>query len=200
MKKHWVLNYILSAQWRLWSDWVDTEADLSLRWAHMSNCWFCRAVAHLYLFLIVRDKLLVIFRLVWWPSNWKWAGPLGFSRFSFGHERNHISEWSSSFLAWCQNLIQFAAFHFCKSRFQITPGSEWNQIILAFVSVLFRIRIASLGRESWSICYCCICLFILHNMSRDITIPTKWLCAQRRLRSAWASTQSDQSLRCALNG
>ena len=27
--------------------------------------------------------------------------------------------------------------------------------------------------------------------------PTKWVCAQRRLRSAWASAQSDQSLRCA---
>ena len=26
------------------------------------------------------------------------------------------------------------------------------------------------------------------------------MCAQRRLRSAWASAQSDQSLRCALNG
>ena len=26
------------------------------------------------------------------------------------------------------------------------------------------------------------------------------LCAQRRLRSAWASAQSDQSPRCALNG
>ena len=29
-----------------------------------------------------------------------------------------------------------------------------------------------------------------------MTKPTKWLCAQRRLRSAWASAQSDQSLRC----
>ena len=29
-------------------------------------------------------------------------------------------------------------------------------------------------------------------MSRDTTKPTKWLCAQRRLRSAWASAQSDQ--------
>ena len=26
------------------------------------------------------------------------------------------------------------------------------------------------------------------------------MCAQRRLRSAWASAQSDQSLRCALSG
>ena len=30
-------------------------------------------------------------------------------------------------------------------------------------------------------------------MSRDMTKPTKWLDVQRRLRSAWASAQSDQS-------
>ena len=29
-----------------------------------------------------------------------------------------------------------------------------------------------------------------------MTKPTKCMCAQRRLRSAWASAQSDQSLRC----
>ena len=33
-------------------------------------------------------------------------------------------------------------------------------------------------------------------MSRPMTKPTKWLCAQRRLRSDWASTQPDQNLRC----
>ena len=38
--------------------------------------------------------------------------------------------------------------------------------------------------------------FIVTYLSRDMTKPTKWLCAQRRLRPAWASTQSDQSLRC----
>ena len=38
------------------------------------------------------------------------------------------------------------------------------------------------------------------NMSRDMKKPTKSVCAQRRLRSAWASAQSDHSLRCALNG
>ena len=31
-----------------------------------------------------------------------------------------------------------------------------------------------------------------HNMTK----PTKWVCGPQRLRSAWASTQSDQSLRC----
>ena len=37
-------------------------------------------------------------------------------------------------------------------------------------------------------------------MSRDMTKPSKWLCTQRRLRSAWASAQSYQSLRHVLNG
>ena len=37
-------------------------------------------------------------------------------------------------------------------------------------------------------------------MSHIMTKPTKWLCAQQRLRSAWSSAQSDQSLRCAFNG
>ena len=31
------------------------------------------------------------------------------------------------------------------------------------------------------------------EMSRLVTKPTMWLCAQRRRRSAWASAQSDQS-------
>ena len=33
-------------------------------------------------------------------------------------------------------------------------------------------------------------------MSHNMTKPTNWLCAQWRLRSAWAHTQSDQSLHC----
>ena len=37
------------------------------------------------------------------------------------------------------------------------------------------------------------------HLSRLVIKPTKWLCAQRRLRSDWASAQSDQSLCCALN-
>ena len=37
---------------------------------------------------------------------------------------------------------------------------------------------------------------VIMNMGRDMTKPTKWVCAQRRLRSAWTSAQSDQSLLC----
>ena len=47
MKKHWILIYPLSAQQRLWSDWVNAQADLSLRWAHRSFCWFCHAAAQI---------------------------------------------------------------------------------------------------------------------------------------------------------
>ena len=36
-----------------------------------------------------------------------------------------------------------------------------------------------------------------NKMSRDVTKPAKWVCAQRRLKSAWASAKSYQILRCA---
>ena len=51
----WVISYPLSAQRRLWSDWAEALADLSLRWAHMSICWFCRAAA-----LIVSECFLLL--------------------------------------------------------------------------------------------------------------------------------------------
>ena len=47
MKKSLVRSYPLSSQRRLWSDWADTQADLSLCLSHRSFCWFCYAVAHL---------------------------------------------------------------------------------------------------------------------------------------------------------
>ena len=33
---------ILGAHSEDWSDWADTQADLSLHWAHRPFCWFCR--------------------------------------------------------------------------------------------------------------------------------------------------------------
>ena len=49
----------------------------------------------------------------------------------------------------------------------------------------------------WSCCRVFIfisphCWFLIY-MSRLMTKPTKWLCAQWRLRSAWASVLSDQN-------
>ena len=42
-----------------------------------------------------------------------------------------------------------------------------------------------------------LCENARQQMSRLMTKQTKWVCAQRRLRSAWASAQSDQSSLCA---
>ena len=47
MKKAWVLSYLLSTQRRLWSDWVDAQADLSLLLGPHSFCWFCHVVAQI---------------------------------------------------------------------------------------------------------------------------------------------------------
>ena len=37
---------------------------------------------------------------------------------------------------------------------------------------------------------------LYHDMSLITRKPTKWVCTQGRLRSAWATTQSDQSSLC----
>ena len=60
----------------------------------------------------------------------------------------------------------------------------------------------SLGAQAF--CWFChvaahfLILLLLQGdkLSCDMTKPTKWLCVQRRLRSAWAFAQSDQSLSC----
>ena len=54
MKKAWVLSYPLSTERRLRSDWVDAQADPSLRWAH----------THFVGFVMSRLRLLA-FRLCW---------------------------------------------------------------------------------------------------------------------------------------
>ena len=45
----WGPNVSSCGQRRLWSDWADTYADLSLRWAQRSFCWFCHEVAQISL-------------------------------------------------------------------------------------------------------------------------------------------------------
>ena len=39
-EKAWDISYPLRAQRRLWSDWADAQADLSLRWAHTQLAGF----------------------------------------------------------------------------------------------------------------------------------------------------------------
>ena len=41
------------------SDWANDQTDLSLRWAHVSLCWFCHAAAHLNLLYFILVVLLL---------------------------------------------------------------------------------------------------------------------------------------------
>ena len=63
----------LSTQRRLWSDWANAQADLSLRWAHKSFCWFRHDAAQLWCFLWINQMhmilLFMIFKLLWIWSN-----------------------------------------------------------------------------------------------------------------------------------
>ena len=43
MKKDWVFSYLLTL-----SNWADAQADLRLRWAHKSSCWFCHTQAKIF--------------------------------------------------------------------------------------------------------------------------------------------------------
>ena len=49
MKKAWVLSYPLGAVRRLWSDWADAQAHLSIRWALCHFVGFCHDVAQIIL-------------------------------------------------------------------------------------------------------------------------------------------------------
>ena len=59
---------------------------------------------------------------------------------------------------------------------------------------------ADLIRLLWSALFVIMVVKFEQELSRNMTKQTKWLCIQQGLRSAWASAQSDQSLRCPLNG
>ena len=67
LKKAWVLSYPLSAKQRLWSDWVDAKADLSLRWAHRSFCRFYYEAAQI---LVGQKTIYVCFRFQLWKTKY----------------------------------------------------------------------------------------------------------------------------------
>ena len=74
LKKPLVLRYPESAQRKLLSDWADAQADLRLRWAHMSFCWFCHEAAQMFLFRLLlinkvrKRRRLKCFCLVYYYS------------------------------------------------------------------------------------------------------------------------------------
>ena len=52
----WGPNVSSCGQRRRWSDWADTQADLSLLWVHRSFCWFCRVAAEIYMWFLLHAQ------------------------------------------------------------------------------------------------------------------------------------------------
>ena len=72
-------------QLRLWSDWANALADLSLRWAHMPLCWLCHETAQFYLYCT----------LIQWPflcsSQYNFVTP-----FELAHTNTNKMTWVPS--------------------------------------------------------------------------------------------------------
>ena len=80
--------------------------------------------------------------------------------------------------------------------FRTSPSSVW-EIDRYDCSIVVRVvqsqtksieQMIFLHHITWN---CNACAY--NHMSHDMTKQTKWVCAQRRFRSAWAFAQSDQS-------
>ena len=95
---------------------------------------------------------------------------------------------------WSESSLDAQSFcWFCHEAAQIRP--EWAQTkcesLIVSHSRLLVTRCCCLVDSEFQKIKC-----PKKHMSSYMTKPTKWVCAQRRLRSIWASAQSDQSLRC----
>ena len=65
MKKAWVLSYTFSTQRRLWSDWVDAQTDLSLRWAHTQFVGFVMSwLSLIWVYTVCPDLFIRTFRII----------------------------------------------------------------------------------------------------------------------------------------
>ena len=198
MKKSWVLSYPLSAQRRLWSDWADAQADLSLRWAHTHFVGFVMLQLtcicfHFGPYVVITNimylttvKILkfrtpkqfaVITLNVW--TRWLFLRVMH-PKDADGIE-NSVDPDQRSSLIWvctvCSDLfarkLRNITVFFYSENANLVPRQQLHFLLLDNITSNMHLY-----------------------MSRDMTKPTKWLCTQPRLRSAWASSQSDQSLRC----
>ena len=118
MKKAWDLSYQLSAQRRLWSDWADAQADLSLCWAHMPLCWFCHEAAQLSWSMAKSAKW------PWCPAK-TWIN-LG-----------SCPVWSEFSLGPWRKIGSFAAHEVHSRLFRLGPYPGWSESLLGAQVILF---------------------------------------------------------------
>ena len=170
MKKAWVLSYSLSTQRRLWLDWPDAQADLSLRWAHSHFVGFVT----LRLIYILKRKhwsvgiqhIQCMFILNLLKSAWSWTVMSIFLKEAGGHKSNTI----------IKSII--ITVRRCKwSNTTITSTTE-NKHYVVGTKTAHRGFCCAIWASSWD-------------------YGTYHIRDQRRLRRAGASAQFPRSLHCS---
>ena len=95
------------------------------------------------------------------------------------------------YFSWSLDLMYISrSFNFAQ------PSGKWNHFIVKSCHFPYNSSILLDISRNFNQGICCWVSNILYDLSHNMTKPTKWLCAQGRLRSASASAQSDQSLLC----
>ena len=104
-------------------------------------------------------------------------------------------------ISWVSSLICLNNVHIKTHTFENEDNSSRKHayiISIKSVAVLFALIVSSSFCTSGRLNFVIVIGNILY-MSQRRTIQQNGMCAQRRLKSAWASAQSDQSLCCALS-
>ena len=130
MKKPWVLSYPLSAQRRLWSDWADVQADLSLHWAHTHFVGF--VMPRLILSVPLNNGVRITPRKP--PCAEKYQKNESFHRshlksvlyLFFIFLSGHIRHWISSVSLWALCILWSGVL---EKSLEWSIGVDWNQIL-----------------------------------------------------------------------
>ena len=77
----WGPNVSSCGQRRLWSDWPAVQADLSLRCAQRSFCWFCHVPAHIPTSRIHANTYIWVGS---WVGRWCWVASSAGSSYYLG--------------------------------------------------------------------------------------------------------------------
>ena len=125
MKIPWVLRYALSAQRRLWSDWADAQADMSLRWAH----------SHFVGFVMPRLICTV------WVGSLVCIDP--WSRRKASNEESAMSIWMYSVFRILQNQNCYW-WHVKWQSYTRTMSGEISAPVWNFLSLRFSILLCSI--------------------------------------------------------
>ena len=191
MKKSWVLSYPLSAQRRLWSDWADAQADLSLRWAHSHFVGFdmsrlIRAFTimiltivypcliywhilqtyfkhHILTLFVVSCKIVALSQFYFRVSmRWLWSCAL----FEPPEDKTSLRPvWSKSLLCaqWVTNMAK-------DLRFLHADSEDWsNCAIWVFAGRTCQFVGFVMRRLIW------LCSFLLQSFCMSYP-PVQWLC------------------------